>query len=74
MSLLVSALFMLLNVAIILLIAYVILWVVRDWFGATIDPMVLKFAQVVVALLCLIVIVIWLTGIMGGTTYRLPFG
>lgn len=74
MSLLLSALYMLLNVAIILLIAYVILWVVRDWFGVSIDGTVLKFAQIVVALLCLIVVVIWIAGLMGGTAYRLPFG
>lgn len=75
MSLLVSALVMLLNVAIILLIAYVILWVVRDWFGIAVDAMVLKFAQVVVALLCLIVIVVWLSGVLGYSAgYKLPFG
>ena len=75
MGLLVSALYMLLNIAIILLVAYVLLWVIRDWFGVSIDGMVLKFAQIVVALLCLIVIVIWLSGVLGYSTgHRLPFG
>lgn len=75
MGLLVSALVMLLNIAIILLVAYVLLWVIKDWFGVTVDAMVLKFAQVVVALLCLIVFVIWLSGVLGYSAgYRLPFG
>ena len=74
MSLLVSFLYLLLHVAIILLIAYVILWIVRDWFNIHIDPMVLKFAQIVVALLVLIAIVIWLGGALGYSSYRLPFG
>jgi hypothetical protein len=74
MNLLVSALFMLLHIAIILLIAYVLLWVIRDWFGVSLDPMVMKFAQIVVALLCLIVVVLWLSGALGYSSYRLPFG
>lgn len=75
MSLLISALVMLLNIAIILLVAYVLLWVVRDWFKVSVDPMVLKFCQIVVALLCLIVFVVWLSGVLGYSAgYRLPFG
>jgi len=75
MSLLISALYMLLNIAIILLVAYVILWVVQSWFGISIDANVLKFGKIIVALLCLIVIVVWLAGVLGyGGAYRLPFG
>ena len=43
MSLLISRLYLLLHVAIILLVAYIVLWVIRDWLGFGIDPMVLKF-------------------------------
>jgi len=75
MSLLISALYMLLNIAIILLVAYVILWVVQSWFGISIDANVLKFGKIIVALLCLIVIVVWLASVLGyGGAYRLPFG
>lgn len=66
MNILISFLSLLLYIAIILLIAYVILWVVRDWFGVVIDPMVMKFATIVVALICLIAVVIWLSGVLGG--------
>ena len=72
MNLVISFLFLLLNIAIILLVAYAILWVVRDWFGVAIDPQVLKFAQIVVGLFCLIAVVMWLSGVLGYTTYRLP--
>ena len=72
MSLLISFLYLLLHVAIILIIAYGILWVVRDWFGVAIDPMVLKMGQIIVALLCLIAIVVWLAGVAGYPGYRLP--
>ena len=66
MNLLLSFLNLLLYIAIILLIAYIILWVVRDWFGVAIDANVMKFAKIVVALLCLIAVVVWLAGVLGG--------
>jgi len=66
MSLLISFLNLLLYIAIILLIAYIILWVVRDWFGIAIDGNVLKFGKIVVALICLIAIVVWIAGVVGG--------
>jgi len=66
MNILISFLNLMLYIAIILLIAYVILWVVRDWFSIAIDPMVLKFAKIVVGLICLIAIVVWLSGVLGG--------
>jgi len=74
MGLLISFLYLLLHLAIILVIAYGLLWVVRDWFGVVIDPMVYKFCTIIVALLCLIAIVIWIAGVLGHTAYRLPFG
>ena len=68
MAVLISFLNLLLYIAIILLIAYAILWVVRDWFNVSIDANVMKFAKIVVALICLIAIVVWLAGVMGGGT------
>ena len=66
MNILLSFLNLLLYIAIIILVAYIILWVVRDWFEVTIDANVLKFAKIVVGLICLIAIVVWLSGVLGG--------
>jgi flagellar biosynthesis protein FlhB len=66
MNILISFLNLLLYIAIILLVAYVILWVVRDWFNIAIDSNVMKFAKIVVGLICLIAIVVWLAGVLGG--------
>ena len=76
MSVLVSFLNLLLYIAIILFVAYVLLWVVRDWMGWTIDANVLKFAQIIVGLICLIAIVVWLAGVLGsgvGLPYFFPY-
>jgi hypothetical protein len=72
MGLLISFLYLLLHIAIILIIAYGLLWVLRDWLGMSIDPMVYKFGQAIVALLVLIAIVVWLAGVMGYSGYHLP--
>ena len=66
MAVLISFLNLLLYIAIILLVAYLILWVVQGWFGIAIDANVLKFAKIVVGLICLIAIVVWLAGVLGG--------
>jgi len=66
MGILISFLNLLLYIAIILLVAYIILWVIRDWFNVTIDANVMKFAKIVVALICLIAIVLWIAGVVGG--------
>jgi lysylphosphatidylglycerol synthetase-like protein (DUF2156 family) len=71
-NILISFLNLLLYIAIILLIAYVILWVVRDWFSIAIDANVLKFAKIVIGLICLIAVVVWLAGVLGGGT-SLPY-
>jgi len=74
MNLLISFLYLLLHCAFILLVAAVIVWVLR-WFGVGIDPAVYKIGQVIVALLVIIAIVVWISGALGWTTYRLmPFG
>jgi hypothetical protein len=74
MNLLISFLYLLLHIAIILLIAYAILWIVRDWFKIAVDGNVLKFGQIVVGLICLIALVVWLAGVTGNTEFRLPLG
>ena len=66
MAILISFLNLLLYIAIILFVAYVMLWVVRDWFGKPIDANVLKFGQIIVGLICLIAVVVWLSGVLGG--------
>lgn len=71
MSLLISFLYLLLNIAIILLVAALIVWVLR-WLGIGIDPTVYKIGQVIVALLVIIAIVVWVSGVAGWHTYRFP--
>lgn len=66
MAILISFLNLLLYIAIILFVAYAILWIVRDWFNISIDANVLKFGKIIVGLICLIAIVIWLAGVLGG--------
>jgi len=65
MGILVSFLNLLLYIAIILFVAYIILWVLRDWFNVTLDANVLKFGKIIVALICLIAVVLWLGGAFG---------
>ena len=71
MGLLISFLYLLLYIAIICCIAYALLWVVRDWFGVTIDGNVMKFLKIIVALVILIAIVVWLSGALGQVSFRL---
>lgn len=66
MNILISFLELLLYLAIILLIAYAIRWVITGFMGWSIDAMVYKWAQVVVGLICLIAIVVWIAGVVGG--------
>ena len=65
MGILISFLNLLLYLAIILFVAYVILWVIRDWFNIAIEANVLKFGKIIVGLICLIAIVVWLAGVLG---------
>ena len=71
MSLLISFLYLLLNIAIILLVAALIVWVLR-WLGIGIDPTVYKIGQAIVALLVIIAIVVWVSGAAGWHAYRWP--
>jgi hypothetical protein len=65
MSILISFLYLLLYIAIIIVIAYAIRWLITGFLGWPIDPMVYKWAQIIVGLLCIIAIVVWLAGVLG---------
>jgi len=66
MNILISFLNLLLYIAIIILIAFGIRWVLVSFMNVTIDANVEKWARVVVGLLCLIAVVVWLAGVLGG--------
>jgi hypothetical protein len=66
MGILISFLDLLLYLAIIILVAYAIRWVITGFLGWPIDPNVYKWAQIIVGLICIIAIVVWLTGVLGG--------
>jgi len=72
MNLLISFLNLLLYLAIIILIAYAIVWLIQGFMGWTIPANVYKFGQIVVGLLCIIAVVSWLAGVLGGGGYGLP--
>jgi len=65
MGILISFLNLLLYLAIIIFVAYVIVWLITGFMGWKIDANVYKFGQIIVGLLCIIAIVAWLTGILG---------
>ena len=66
MAILISFLDLLLYLAIIILVAFAVRWVITGFLGWPIDPMVYKWAQIVVGLLCIIAIVVWLASVVGG--------
>lgn len=70
-AVLVSFLEVLLTVALIILIAYCILWAAKVFIGG-IDPQVEYWGRVVVGLLCLIVVVTWLLSLFGLVVYPFP--
>jgi hypothetical protein len=65
MSILISFLNLLLYLAIIILVAFAIKWVITGFLGWPIDANVYKWAQIIVGLLCIIAIVAWLSGVLG---------
>ena len=65
MSILISFINLLLYIAIIIFVAYCIVWLIRGFMGWTIDANVYKFGQIIVGLLCILAIVTWLAGVMG---------
>jgi hypothetical protein len=66
MALLISFLNLLLYIAVIILIAYAIKWLITGFLGWGIDANVYKWAQIVVGLICIIAIVVWIAGVIGG--------
>jgi uncharacterized membrane protein (DUF485 family) len=72
MAILISFLELLLYLAIIILIAFAIKWLITGFLGWPIEPNVYKWAQIVVGLLCIIAIVVWLAGVVGGGPGLLP--
>lgn len=66
MAILISFLNLLLYIAIIIFIAFVIVWVIQSFMGWSIDANVMKWGKVIVGLLCLIAVVMWLSGVLGG--------
>jgi hypothetical protein len=65
MSILISFLNLLLYLAIIIFVAYCIVWLIRGFMGWSIDANVYKFGQIIVGLLCIIAIVTRLSGVLG---------
>ncbi len=72
MDLIVSLLYLLLNIAVVVLVAAIIVWFVR-WMGISIDPWVFKICQLILALIVLILIVSWFAGVIPprGIFYRM---
>ena len=65
MSILISFLNLLLYIAIIVFVAFCIVWLITGFMGWSIDANVYKWGQIIVGLLCLIAIVTWLSGVLG---------
>lgn len=65
MSILISFLYLLLYLAIVIFIAYAIVWLITGFMGWPIDPNIYKWGQIIVGLICLIAIVVWLSGVLG---------
>jgi hypothetical protein len=59
--LILSLLYLLLNLAVLALVGALILWALR-FFSVPLDPLVLKIAQGIFALIAIILIVSWLLG------------
>jgi hypothetical protein len=69
MNILISFLELLLYIAIVVLIAFAIRWVIVGFMGWSIDANVDKWARVVIGLICLIAVVIWLASVLGGASF-----
>jgi len=70
-AVLISFLEVLLTVAIIILIAYCILWATKVFIGG-LDPNVEYWGRVIVGLICLIVVLTWLLSLFGLVAYPFP--
>lgn len=70
---LISFLYLLLYCAIIIFVAFCIVWGAK-YMGVTIDPDVYKWGKVIVGLLIVIAVAIWLFSVLGTIQVRSPFG
>jgi uncharacterized membrane protein (DUF485 family) len=66
MAILISFLNLLLYIAIVILIAFGIRWLITYVLGWSIDANIEKWGRIIVILICVIAIVIWLSGVLGG--------
>jgi hypothetical protein len=66
MGIVISFLELLLYCAIVIFIAYALVWVFTWFTGKGIDANVYKFGQIIVALICFIAVAVWLSGLLGG--------
>jgi hypothetical protein len=66
MGIVISFLELLLYCAVVIFIAYALVWVFTWFTGKGIDANVYKFGQIIVALICFIAVAFWLAGLLGG--------
>jgi len=64
MSLLISFLYLLLHIAVIIFVAFLIVWLLK-FAGISIDAEVYKWGKVIVGLLIVIAIAVWIAGLVG---------
>lgn len=65
MSILISFAYLLLYIAIVIFVAFCIVWLIRGFMGWTIDPEVYKWGKIIVGLICIIAVLVWLSGLFG---------
>jgi hypothetical protein len=65
MAILISFLYLLLYIAIVIFVAFAIRWLIVSFMGWSLDANIEKWGRVIVGLLCLIAIVIWISGVIG---------
>jgi len=63
-GILVSLLYLLLHIAVIVFIAFIIVWILKI-FGMPIDPDVYKWGKIIVMLLIVIAVVVWVFSLLG---------
>lgn len=65
MGLIISFAYLLLNIAGILFVAFVLVWLFKWFTNKEIDPDVYKWGKAIVALLIIIAILLWFAGVIG---------
>jgi hypothetical protein len=65
MAILISFLYLLLYIAVVIFIAFCIVWLITKFMGWSIDADVYKWGKVIVGLLCIIAVVVWIAGVLG---------